>query len=226
MAKPEPMSNFIIRKHGQELDRIVTEVQTDIYAVRELAEAIREASDEIEPTEKEIRLQGRIEAFGHLIVDRSNNIARLAEAAEHLSLKLRQGSALAPLRSAWEEKLAAFRSAREAQEAQHAAEVAPLARAHDEAVEKHGRESAPARAVFDAIAAPERRFDAMVDKTSEALRAMVRTPVPDLNALAIKIGTMIAEDAFNADDVNDLAEDLLHDVWRLDGVVAPLDVAA
>ncbi len=189
------------------------DIQHHAITVRELADAISEASDHIESAN--VPIVSRIVSFSALAMNTANSIADTGEEIETAISRLKEGPPEAWDR--WSHSLDAYRDARSAQDAQHSAEVVPAQDAFDEARNRYGLMSAEAKKAGDAVDAPQDRFDELVDLTGVAMRKVMHTPAPDLAAAALKLEIAIEEDAFNATDVDALVKAILADLQRLDG---------
>jgi len=110
-------------------------------------------------------------------------------------------------------RLATYRRLKDEQEAFYAANVTPLDEAHNRMPRE--TESPIWRAAYEGVIAAETQHDAYVDRMAQACTLMLLTPAPDHAALATKIETMIAEDAFS--DAAAIIPVLLADVRRLGG---------
>ena len=95
--------------------------------------------------------------------------------------------------------------------------VLPTNDQHNAMIARFGRDSEQSHRAFAVVREAERGFDRLVDRAVRRIDLMLYTPAPDHAALADKIGSMIADEAWNRSDCDDLFQIILADVRRLGG---------
>lgn len=114
-------------------------------------------------------------------------------------------------------RLAGYRQAVADYEAQHAREVNPASNWHSAARARFGIGSDQERRALAAYNVAQERFDHLVSRAGRRCDLLLYTPSPDHGALASKIETMIADEAWNRSDSGEMFAILLADVRRLGG---------
>lgn len=122
-----------------------------------------------------------------------------------------------PDASTFNRRVAAYRRAVADYEAQHAREVMPAYQWHSAARARFGAGSDQERRADAAYDAAQARFDRLVDRAWRRVDLVFRTPAPNHAALADKIEIVIADEAWNRADNEDIFAALLADARRLGG---------
>lgn len=114
---------------------------------------------------------------------------------------------------AWGAALETYRTSRADQEAYYARKCRPANDSYNAAA----ADSPERKALLEAVYKTECGFGTRCSRTLEALGSLIRTPAPNLAAVAVKLDVMLAEEAQHngPEDIGDYLTTLQSDLRRL-----------